>query len=271
MSPMPRKDRIALLVAVSVLAVAVLTGVVALAAGGVEFNLIYVRPPTDYLGGVGVCVAPLNVSNPSLLQPASLYVIDAQGIPRYSYAFSNQPPLIFFLEQSLGVVTYSAYYGGSNPHSAYIANPGTPQSIWGAYDDFDYLTGFWVVRNASLGGGKYAVMPKGFIALNTSYGQDFVHTFLALGRRAFRIQFNVSNGWAVANLTSREFTDWGSIADGSDIYFINPDGTPLYYSIIYLSKAEGILVFAVELSGSDYVYMLYGGANPYASYRVSFG
>lgn len=271
MSPTPRKDRIALLAVASVLAVTALTGVVALAAGGVEFNLIYAQPPPDYLGAVGVYVAPLNVSNPSLLQQASLYVIDAQGIPRYSYAFSSQPSLIFFLEQSLGVVTYSAYYGGSNPYSAYIANPGTPQSIWAAYDDFDYLTGFWVAHGALLGGGKYAVAPGGFIALNASYGQDIVHAFLLLGRRVFRIQFNVSEGWVITNLTSREFTDWNAIADGSDIYFINPDGTPLYYSIIYLSKTEGILVFAVELSGSDYVYMFYGGSNPYASYRLSFG
>jgi hypothetical protein len=244
---------------------------VVLAGGGVEFNLIHAQPPPAYYGGIGVYAVPLNVSDPALLQPGSLYVVDASGIPRYSYAFSNLPPLVFFLEQSLGVTQYLAYYGGTNPYTSFVAAPGTQQSIWAAFDDFDYRTGFWVESNASLGGGKYAVMPKGFVALNTGYGQDVVHAFLVLGRRAFRIQFNVSEGWAVASLTSREFTDWGSIADGSDIYFINPDGTPLYYSIVYLSKAEGVLVFAVELRGSDYVFMLYGGANPYASYRVSFG
>jgi hypothetical protein len=244
---------------------------VVLAGGGVEFNLIYVQPSPEYYGGIGVYAVPLNVSDPQLLQYSSLYVVDAQGIPRYSYAFSNLPPLIFFLEQSLGVGQYQAYYGGTNPYSSFVAMPGTQQSIWAAFDDFDYRTGFWMEYNASLGGGKYAVAPGGFIALNVGYGQDVVHAFLVLGRRAFWVRFNASEGWVVATLTSREFADWGSIADGSDIYFINPDGTPLYYSIIYLSKVEKILVFAVELRGSDRVLMLYGGVNPYASYRVSFG
>lgn len=244
-------------------------GVTVLAVGGVEFNLIYTQPSPDYLGGIGIYVVPLNVSDPSLLQSPSLYVIDIVGIPRYSYVFSNLPPLIFFLEQSLGVTSYSAYYGGTNPYSGFIASPGTPQSIWGAFDDFDYTTGFWVSANASLSGGKYVIQPQGYIALNTPYAQDFVHTFLILGSKAFMIQLNVSNGWVTVNLTSKEFGDWNLIVDGNDIYFLNPDATPLYYSIIYLSKTDKVLTFAVELKNSDTIFMLYGGTNPYASYRVS--
>lgn len=244
-------------------------GVTLSAVGGVEFNLIYTQPSPDYLGGIGIYVVPLNVSDPSLLQLPSLYVIDMAGIPRYSYTFSNLPPLIFFLEQSLGITSYSAYYGGTNPYSGFIASPGTTQSIWGVFDDFDYTTGFWVSANASLSGGKYVVQTNGYIALNTSYTQDFVHTFLILGRKAFKIQMNVSNGWVTVNLTSKEFLDWDLIIDGNDIYFINPDTTPLYYSIIYLSKTDKVLTFTVELNNSDTILMLYGGTNPYASYRIS--
>ena len=239
-----------------------------LGVGGVEFNVVYTHPAPDYLGGIGVYVIPLNVSDPALLQPSSMYVVDVIGIPRYSYVFSNLPPTVVFLEQSLGVTSYSVYYGGTNPYSGFIASPGTQQSIWGAYDDFDYYTGFWNTYNAELSGGKYIVESGGWVVLNASYVEDFIHMFTVLGRRAFKIELNVSNGWVTVNLTSKEFGDWNLIIDGNDIYFINPDGTPLYYSIIYLSKEEKVLTFAVELKNSNTVLMLYGSTNPYTSYRV---
>lgn len=256
-----------LLFVLSLLMITSLT-IVVFAVGGVEFNLIYTHPSPDYFGSIGIYVVPLNVSDVSLLQQASLYVIDSAGLPRYSYLFSSIPPLVLFLEQSLGITTYSIYYGGTNPYTGFIATPGTPQSIWGAFDDFDYNTGFWSTYNSILGGGKYEVGSGGWLALNTSYPQDFLHIFTVLGRRALKIVLNVTEGWVIIHLTEKEFGDWEVIFDGKDIYFIHQDGTPLRYSIIYFNKREKTLISAVELKGSNTVLMMYGGANPYENYRV---
>jgi len=255
-------SRLVGLILTAVIASALATAVVK-AQGGVEYNVVAVWVPKDYSGQLGILIAPLNASDPSLVTYLNAYVLDETGQPRYSYVFSTYPPLILWVEGATSTRYYSVFYGGANPYASMITT-----QMFAAFDDFDYVSGLWTMVNSEVSGGKLAVRGGGHAVLNTSYGGDAAHAFLILGRRAFAITFNVSDGWVVGNLTSREFTDWQSVADGSDIYFLNPDGTPLNYSIIYLSKEQKTLTFAVRLTGSPTVFMLYGGANPYAGYRV---
>lgn len=250
----------------AVLFMFLLTVLMVNATGGVEMNVVSVIPSTELFGSLGIYIVPLNVSSTNIIQQPTVYVTDQTGVPKYSYLFSSYPPLLYFLEQSVGVSEYSVVYGGTNPYTQFVASPGTPQSIWLVYDDFDYVTGYWNLVNTDIFSGK-AIVSKGYISLNTSYGEDIVHSYHITGRRAFLITLNVSSGTVFVSLTSPTFNEWEAIVDGSDIYFITLDNQPLYYKIIYLNKVEGRLDFIVQLRGDKFI-MMYGGSNPYTSYRM---
>jgi hypothetical protein len=233
---------------------------------GIEGNYIYLTISSQYVGNYLVVISPLNVSDPNLLTFQNLYVIKtASGQVLYSYLFSNYPPLVIFLEPSAGNNIYGVYYGGTNPYTSYIALPGSSQSLFFLYDDFDYDAGIW--------NGSYRIYAsrmevKGFVASNISYSGGYSFITNVLGGRALAIVFSVSSGWVTSMLNSSTFADWNSIIDGSDIFFLDPSGNPTNYSIIYLDKTSQILYFSVYLNNFSMVYMLYGGANPYVSYRT---
>jgi hypothetical protein len=77
------------------------------------------------------------------------------------------------------------------------------------------------------------------------------------------------NTFVALTLTASNFTDISLVQDGSDIFFLDPLGNCLYYSILYLDKSAGILQVAVNPSNNTTVYMLYGGVNACPNYRVS--
>jgi len=74
-------------------------------------------------------------------------------------------------------------------------------------------------------------------------------------------------------ITSSNFTDWSSLrTDGSDIYFTDINGNPLYYWIESFDYNNQIAILWVKIpslsAGSTmYIYMWYGGTNPYSAYR----
>jgi len=244
----------------------VVIGVSVVWGAGVELAYVGVSVASQYFGSYMVFLVPFNVSSPDLLSFQNLYVLkSATGQPLYSYLFSPQPPLVVFLEPSVGNTFYGIYYGGTNPFQAYVALPGSPQSLFFLYDDFDYDSGMW--------SGSYKVYSSrmevtGFVASNRSFSGGYSFISNILGGRALAIVFNISSGWVTSSLNASTFTDWASVLDGNDIFFLDPSGRPTNYSIISLDKANQILNFAVYLNSFNTVYMLYGGANPYASYRV---
>jgi hypothetical protein len=232
---------------------------------GIEMNYVRVSVSSKYLGSYMIFLVPLNVTDPSLLTFMNTYVVSqSDQSPRLSYLFSNYPPLVVFLEASVGPYSYGVYYGGTNPFTNYIAMPGGANSLFFLYDEFDYATGFWV-GNYSVSASKATVY--GLFYLNASYPQKYAFLTNILGGRAWAIRLPVSSGWVSTSLNQSTFTDWGAIIDGSDIYFLDPLGNPTNYSIIYLDKTAMVLIFSVYLNGFDTVYMVYGGPNPYASYR----
>ena len=76
-------------------------------------------------------------------------------------------------------------------------------------------------------------------------------------------------------LNSSNFPDWGSLSpNGSDIYFTDAQGNPLYYwieSIDTAAEEASIYVRVPYLpprgQGYSLIYMHYGGSNPYTSYN----
>jgi hypothetical protein len=262
-----------LIVALSLTAVVVaglVIGKIVLGQGsGIEFNAISIIVPGELLGSFQVFFTPLNTSNPGLLTESNVYAV-SQGVPRISYLFSRNPPLVAFVEPSTYSGTYEVWYGGGNPYSQLIGSPGSSMSFWLAYDDFDYATGFWVNESVSITGSRAYISPGGYLALQASYSPKTAHLWLLHGRRALVITFTQAyNEFITLTLTPGNFTDIGLVQDGSDIFFLDPLGNCLYYNVLYLDKPAGILQVAVNPANNTAIYMLYGGVNACPSYRVS--
>ena len=74
-------------------------------------------------------------------------------------------------------------------------------------------------------------------------------------------------------LDSSNFDSWDKVQpDGSDIYFLDSSGNPLYYWIESFDKTNKQAVIWVKVpsipaNGQVTIYMCYGGDNPYASYN----
>jgi hypothetical protein len=258
------------------LALAILTAVVAsLLAGlvlgqgsGIEYDAVAVTVPIELLGSFQVLVVPLNVSSTGLPTESNVYVV-SQGVPRISYLFSRNPPIVAFVEPSMYSGTYEVWYGGGNPYSQLIGSPGSQISFWYVYDDFDYETGFWANRSVVITGSKAYVSPGGYLALTAPYSQKTAHLWLLYGRRALMIHFAQAYSEFVAlTLTHANFADMGFIIDGSDVFFVDPAGKCLYYSVLHLDKSAGILIVTVNPAGNTVIFMLYGGENACPGYRI---
>ena len=235
---------------------------------GVEFNAVSVVVPGELLGSFQSFLFPLNVSDTGLLGEGNVYVV-VQGVPRFSYLFSKNPPLVAVFEPSVFNAVYEVWYGGGNPYSSYISVPGTSSSYWLVYDDFDYYTGFWVSRNASIAGSRAYVDPGGYLVLDARYSPATMHSWLVHGRRALVIGLQQSyDGFIALVFTAENFTDISLVQDGSDVFFLDHTGACLYYSVLYLDKTQGVLYVVVNPNNNAIVYMLYGGENTCRDYRV---
>jgi len=257
-----------LLIIVLAVAISALVTVV-VAAGGLEYNIVTVIIPTEIQGSFQTIVSPLNVSSVSLLSETNTYVL-TQGQPRIGYLFSRNPPVMAWIEPSAYSGSYSVWYGGDNPYSQYLGAPGTQNSIWLAFDDFDYSTGFWTNQSISISGSRAIIGPGGYIALIYAYSSKTEHLWLIHGRKAYVLLFpNATSSFVYVTLTSQNFTDITNVIDGSDVYFLDQTGACLYYSVINFDKANLILNVAVNPANNTIIYMLYGGTNLCLSYRVS--
>jgi hypothetical protein len=238
-------------------------------AHGVERIVITVQLAPELISSLIVFAVPINVSSPSLLTVDSLYVA-VGNTPKLSYAFSSLPSVIVFAEPyAWSGTSYEAWYGGRNPYPSFIALPGTNASFWYAYDEFDYLSALWSTSNAYMASSKMFIGAGGFTALKYSMPAESTTLWLLSGKRALQIVFSRQyNVFIAFTLTSANFTDFSLVRDGTDIYFADPAGKCLYYSVIYLDKAGQVLKVAVNPDNSTVVYMLYGGENRCPDYAV---
>ncbi len=84
---------------------------------------------------------------------------------------------------------------------------------------------------------------------------------------------NLVNYSVRIELNSTNFQDWNVLSsDGSDIYFTNASGNPLYYWIESIDVDNRHAVIWVKLPSlpahsEATIYMHYGGSNPYTSYN----
>ena len=260
-----RKALIPLLIVLA----AAISALVTVAAGGLEYNIVTVIVPTEIQGSFQTIVSPLNVSSISLLSEANTYVL-TQGQPRIGYLFSRNPPVMAWIEPSAYSGSYSVWYGGDNPYSQYLGAPGTPNSIWLAFDDFDYSTGFWSNQSITISGSRATIGPGGYLALMNAYSSKTEHLWLIHGRKAYILTFpSATDSFLYITLTSQNFTDITNVIDGSDVYFLDQAGACLYYSIINFDKANLVLNVAVNPANNMIIYLLYGGTNACTGSRVS--
>jgi len=103
------------------------------------------------------------------------------------------------------------------------------------------------------------------------YAQGLYYTPITIAERSGK---NLTNYAVKIVLNSTNFNGWDSIAytDGSDIYFTDQNGNPLYYWIESFSKDNRQAVIWVKVpsipaNSITTIYMYYGGANPYRPYN----
>jgi hypothetical protein len=83
----------------------------------------------------------------------------------------------------------------------------------------------------------------------------------------------LTNYSVVIELNQSNFGDWDKLnSNGSDIYFTDASGNPLYYWIVEINKTAQRSVIHVKIPhisahGSTTIYLHYGGRNPYSDYR----
>ena len=89
-----------------------------------------------------------------------------------------------------------------------------------------------------------------------------------------RSGIDLTNYTVKVELTSINFLDWNSILydNGSDVYFTDSQGVPLYYWIEYFNKTEKKATIWIKLpsipaNGILTIHMHYGADNPYMDYR----
>jgi hypothetical protein len=238
-------------------------------AEGFERVVIAVQLAPELVSSLIVFAVPINVSNPTLLTADSLYVL-VGNTPKLSYAFSSIPSVIVFAEPyAWSGTSYEAWYGGRNPYPSFISLPGTNASFWYAYDEFDYHSALWLSSNAYVASSKMFINAKGFTALKYAMPTESTTLWLLSGKRALQIVFSKQYSVFIAfTLTNANFTDFNLVRDGTDIYFADPAGKCLYYSVIYLDKASQVLKVVVNPDSNTVVYMLYGGENRCPDYAV---
>ena len=78
--------------------------------------------------------------------------------------------------------------------------------------------------------------------------------------------------YAVKIELNENWDGWGATIDGSDIYFLDDQGNPLYYWIEYFNKTEKKAIIWVKIpslpaNSSITIYMHCGGDNPYSEYH----
>jgi hypothetical protein len=73
------------------------------------------------------------------------------------------------------------------------------------------------------------------------------------------------------DLSQAPLSFWNNVIDGTDIYFLDSNGNPLYYFIEYIDKInkKGVAWVKITLSAnsSTTIQMYFGGSNPYSSYN----
>jgi len=85
--------------------------------------------------------------------------------------------------------------------------------------------------------------------------------------------YTLSNYTVVVNLNATNWDGWGYVSsNGSDIYFLDDNGNPLYYWIEYFNATEKkatILVRIPEIpaNGRITIHMYFGSTNPYSEYN----
>jgi len=250
------------------LLVLLVVGFVVLAqSGGLEYNIVQITVPVDLVGSVQVYIVPLNVSDFGLLREDNVYVL-MSGSPRVSYLFSRIPPVVAFVEPSAYTASYEIWYGGGNPYVKFIGAPGSQESFWLAFDEFDYNTGFWANVSVTIHGSRVYIEPGGSLTLLHPYSPKTVHMWVLHGRRALVILLPQSfNKYILVYLTRDNFTDIALVRDGSDVYFVDGSGGCLYHEVLVFDRTAGKLYVAVNPVGNTVIYMLYGGENPCTAYR----
>ena len=85
---------------------------------------------------------------------------------------------------------------------------------------------------------------------------------------------DLANYTVKVELTTGNFNDWDSILydNGTDVYFTDSQGTPLYYWIEYFNKTEKratiwVKIPSIPANEAVTIHMYYGGDNPYSDYR----
>ena len=265
---MKNKCYISIIVLIAVLTGLVFVGAVTGQSSGVEFNAVSIVVPSELLGSFQTFIVPLNVSSLLLLSESNVYIV-AQGVPRISYLFSRNPPVIAFVEASAYSGTYEVWYGGGNPYSELIGTPGSTMSFWLAYDDFDYATGYWVNTSIQIAGSRAYIEPGGYLALTQPYSPKTAHLWLLHGRKALVITLpEPRSDYIYMVFTEANFTDITTVIDGSDIFFVDNSGKCLSHGVIYFDKNLKTLHVIVNPEENTVIYMGYGGENPCTAHRV---
>ncbi|MEM1759909.1 MAG: hypothetical protein QXU26_04275 [Thermofilaceae archaeon] len=244
--------------------VALLLAPVSLSSGVAEFTVASVRVSAGLYGSSMAVPVPFRLSPGNYPHERNVYVL-AENAPVYYHVFSVAPPLVLVFEPSMPLErTYRVYASFDNPYRQFSVPYDHP--VFAAYDDFDVDSGMWIRENTRITSGSAIVSAGGWITLNASLPEELGVFQTLRGGRGLRIELPAP-GEHILVLTSANFTDWSTVIDGSDIYFVAETGEPQYYSIIYLNKEKEILVAYVQATTST-IYMVYGGSNPYADYRL---
>ena len=263
---MEMRKAVALLISTAVL---MLITSIDVDAQGIEKVEIAVRIAPELFNSLIVFAIPINVSDPAIFTLQSTYVT-MSNLPKLSFAFSAVPPIIIFAEPyAVDGAVYEVQYGGANPYTQFISLPGTNASFWYAFDEFDFPTDIWLYRYVSIAASKATISGGGFIALKYAYPSESTALWLLSGRRALLFIFSTAvDRFTTYTLTPYNFTDFNLVRDGNDIYFMNHYGICIPYTVIYLSKSEGLLTVSFNPMNNTVIYMMYGGDNPCTDTRI---
>ncbi|MEM4761716.1 MAG: hypothetical protein QW230_01935 [Thermofilum sp.] len=256
--------RAALALALAIALLAIPLSPTLLSSSVAEFTVASVRASASLYGSSMAVPVPFRLSPGNYPSEKNVYVL-AENAPVYYHVFSVAPPLVLVFEPSMPLErTYRVYASFDNPYRQFSVSYDHP--VFAAYDDFDVDSGMWVKESARITGGNAIISAGGWITLNASLPEELGAFQTLRGGRGLRIELPAP-GEHILVLTSANFTDWSTVIDGNDIYFVAETGEPQYYSIMYLNKEKEILVAYVQATTSV-VYMVYGGSNPYAGYRL---
>ncbi|MEM3415491.1 MAG: hypothetical protein QW575_07970 [Thermoproteota archaeon] len=226
-----------------------------------SYNIAYLSVSSSYIGSDLALFIPLNFTS---ITSSNIYVIFNQA-PVPIHIFSSYPPFIILFQTGIPAApVYQIYQVVQNPYSSYLVP--YSNSVFGAYDDFDYNSGMWAGVNFTIQGGK-SLISSGYMTFNTSVPANVAALYNIIGGRSFAVYLN-QTGNLIFNISGSQFTDWSLLSpNGSDIYFLDSNGNPIYFGIINLDKNNQVLTVYVEAS-TAVIYMMYGGTNPYSSYRL---